>query len=235
MKRVSVCIATYNGSKYIHRQLLSIIPQLNKNDEIVISDDNSTDETLLEVGKVQDSRIKVIINEGKNGPVFNFENALKNATGKYIFLSDQDDIWESGRVENLLKILQVYDLVLTDCYVVDNNLNIVHDSFFNVRNSKRGFWRNLLKNSYVGCCMAFRVDILTYALPFPQKIHMHDWWIGLLVELKGKVFFLNEQTIKYVRHGENFSPTGERGYNIYERLRNRAYMFINILNRLLTN
>ncbi|WP_332871507.1 glycosyltransferase family protein [Spirosoma rhododendri] len=86
-------------------------------------------------------------------------------------------------------LLQSNDLVLSDCQVVNEKSTIIHESFFRHRGSRTGFQHNLYKNSYVGCCMAFRREIVKYVLPFPPRVHIHDWWIGLLVEAKGRVCF----------------------------------------------
>lgn len=233
MNRISVCMATYNGAKFIKRQLLSILHQLNDNDEIIISDDNSSDNTLTIVRSLGDNRIKVSTNQGRPGPLGNFEYAIKQAEGDFILLADQDDEWLPDKVSTLRALLQNYDVVLSDCQVVNEKNEVIYPSFFVHRNSKPGFWHNLLKNSYIGCCMAFRREILTYVLPFPPKIHMHDWWIGLLVETKGRVYFHTQPLIYYIRHGSNASPTGEGGYGWLKRLQNRFYLLWYVSKRLL--
>ncbi|GAB3034721.1 glycosyltransferase family 2 protein [Spirosoma pulveris] len=229
---VSVCMATYNGEKYIARQLESILCQLDSSDEIIISDDNSTDSTLLIIKMISDARIKVFINEGVSGPMGNFEQAFLRASGDYILLADQDDYWLPQKVHILSNILKYNDLVLSNCQVVDKQGTILYPSFFTYRKSKPGFWRNLYRNSYIGCCMAFRREVLSYALPIPPKVHMHDWWIGLLAEAKGKVCFYPQPLIQYVRHGENASPTGEVGYNLTKRIENRLTMLWYVTKRL---
>ncbi len=231
-KRISVCIASYNGEKYILRQLRSILCQLSDEDEVIISDDNSSDSTFSIVNSIGDHRIKISHNTGNSGPVGNFEQAFKMASGDYIYVADQDDIWDQDKIETTKNLLLSYDLILTDCTVVDTIGTILSQSFFEKRGSRPGFWYNFYKNSYMGCCMAFRREVLEYALPFPKKIHMHDWWIGLLVEAKGKVFFYNKSTIQYVRHGNNASPTGERGYNVVKRFVNRLFILYYIAKRL---
>ena len=102
---ISVCIATYNGEKYIKEQLDSIIPQLGHEDEIVISDDGSSDSTLDIINSINDERIRITVNQGKHGVNSNFNNALLHAKGDFIFLADQDDIWLSGKVAECLKAL----------------------------------------------------------------------------------------------------------------------------------
>ena len=94
---VSVCMATYNGGKYIKEQIDSILGQLSNNDELIISDDNSTDDTVDIINRISDSRVRLFFNKQK-GYTNNFENALKQVRGDIIFLSDQDDIWMDNKV-----------------------------------------------------------------------------------------------------------------------------------------
>jgi glycosyltransferase involved in cell wall biosynthesis len=234
MTRISVCMATYNGGQFVERQLRSIMQQLGVEDEVIISDDGSTDNTLQIISAFSDRRIKILGNKNRHGPVGNFENALLHSSGQFIFLADQDDVWLPEKVTIMCSLLMNHDLVLTDCIVIDQRDAILRPSFFKYRGSRPGFWPNLYRNSYIGCCMAFRRDILVYILPFPAQIHMHDWWIGLLVEAKGRVAFYNKPLIKYVRHGGNASPTGEIGYTFSKQLINRFLILLNVGKRLLT-
>lgn len=227
-------MATYNGEKFVAQQLQSILSQLSDSDEVIISDDSSTDHTVDVIRKISDPRIRLIEQQIFRSPMLNFQNALQHATGDYIFLSDQDDIWEANKVAIILPLLNQFDLVLTDCQVVNEKGVILFDSFFKQRGSRPGFWQNLYKNSYVGCCMAFRREVLLYALPFPDQVHMHDWWIGLLVEAKGRVHFFKKPLIRYVRHGANVSPTGETGYGLGKRIRNRYSLLVHIIKRLIS-
>lgn len=232
MSRISVCMATYNGEKYIRQQLLSILPQLDPEDEVIISDDGSTDRTMSIINQLADVRIHISQNQGSRGPLSNFEQAIRRATGEFILLADQDDVWLPDKVIQIRSLLRNNDLVLSDCQVVTEAGELIHESFFTHRGSRPGFWRNLYKNSYMGCCMAFRREVLTYALPFPPEVHMHDWWIGLLVEARGRICFYPKPLINYVRHGGNASPTGESGYGVGMRLRNRFILLWYIVIRL---
>ncbi|WP_020601979.1 glycosyltransferase family 2 protein [Spirosoma spitsbergense] len=233
MASISVCVASYNGEFFIRRQLQSILEQIGVDDEIIVSDDGSTDNTLQVINSFGDPRIRIVVNEYRQGPVGNYENALKHTSGDYVFLADQDDIWLPDKVLILSSLLKSYDLVLSDCEVVDNFGTVLHASFFNFRRSRQGFLRNLYRNSYMGCCMAFRREVLLYVLPFPNYIHMHDWWIGLLVEVKGNAFFYRKPLIQYVRHGSNASPTGDDGYGFTKRFINRFFLLSSVVKRLL--
>lgn len=230
---ISVCIATYNGAQYISEQLESILVQLTDDDEIVISDDSSMDSTLEIVASFHDSRIKIFPNNKFHSPVFNFENALKKASGDYIYLCDQDDVWEPDKVNLMLSYLENYDLVVSDCYVTDENLRVITDSFYKLLSPKNGFWNNLLKNHYMGCCMAFRRSVLQKALPFPPKIALHDVWIGLCAEAFFKTKFIPDKLLKYRRHGGNVSFTTEKSsFSIRYRIAYRIYLLKQIILRL---
>ncbi len=230
--RISVCMATYNGEKFVRSQLNSIICQLDVADEVIISDDNSSDNTVDIIKSFKDNRIRIIENKSNKGPKSNFEMALSQAANQYVILSDQDDVWLPHKVTTLVKLLSNYDLIVHDCDVINAFGVELHNSFFTLRGSKAGFWRNIIKNSYIGCCMAFKREILLYALPFPDTIHMHDWWIGLLVEGKGSTYFCEEKLIHYVRHGGNASPTGGQGYGMMRKLSNRLTMLWHVCRRL---
>src|SRR5437867_11201695 len=170
MGKISVVMATYNGEKFIEEQLISITSQLCDDSEIIISDNGSTDRTIDIIKSLNDDRILLITNNITKGLVFNFENALKKATGDIIFLSDQDDIWLPGKVEICKQYLNKYHLVVTDAKVIDEDLSVLSESLFQVYNSGPGTFRNLIRNSFIGCCMAFRHEILQLVLPFPKKI-----------------------------------------------------------------
>ncbi len=209
MFNISVCIASYNGESYIKAQLESILIQLSQHDEIIISDDGSTDSTLNVIKSIKDDRIRIVHNTQHHGILQNVENSLRFATRDVIFLSDQDDIWLNEKVNKMAEQLVTYDLVISDCKVTDTHLTIKNDSFFKLRKSGSGLVKNIVKNNYVGCCMAFNRNVLKAALPFPANIPMHDSWIGLVAELVGKVKFLDEPLILYRRHASNASATAE--------------------------
>lgn len=220
---ISVCMATYNGAKYIQEQVDSILAQLGPRDELVVSDDGSTDATLAILGGYEDPRIKIFDNHNRKGVVGNFENAIKQASGDYIFLSDQDDIWLPGKVDACVEALADVDLVMHDAQIIDQKGRVVVDSFFALRGSGAGYWKNLYRNSYLGCCLAFRKQVLDYVLPMPKRVAMHDIWIGLLVSKRGRVALLGEPFLHYRRHGANASPTGEKSN--FSRAKQLAYRF----------
>ena len=229
---ISVCIATYNGERYLREQVDSILVQLGTADELIVSDDGSTDSTLSILESYGDSRIRIFANTNRKGVIGNFENALKQAKGEYIFLSDQDDVWLPGKVEKCVEALQQADLALHDATIIDADGNLIAPSFFALRNTRKGFWANLKKNGFIGCCMAFRREMLEKTLPFPPQIAIHDMWIGLLASRKGKVNLVDEPLILYRRHEENASSTGEKsGLSLKEKTAYRLRMWNEIRKR----
>ena len=211
---ISVCMTTFNGQKYIKEQLESILCQLSPYDEVIVSDDDSTDNTIDVIKECKDSRIK-IISGPRLGVVKNFEYAIQHASGDVIFLADQDDVWLSNKVEVSLKHLQDNILVVSDCMVTNSELDIMLTSFFNSHGSRPGLWQNLIENHYMGCCIAFNRELLSTALPFPNSIPMHDWWIGVVAECCGTVKFVDEKLILYRRHDSNVSETSNDSKNTF--------------------
>ncbi|MFW0743016.1 glycosyltransferase family 2 protein [Aliarcobacter butzleri] len=234
MKR-SVCIATYNGEKYIKEQLGSILSQIGENDEVIISDDSSTDNTVETIKSFNDNRIKIFKNTKEKGYTRNFENALEKASGDIIFLSDQDDVWVENKVQKMTEILKEYDFVVSDNSIVNENLEIINKSHFEVYKTSKGFLTNLLLPRYVGACMAFKKNVLQKSLPFPNnaKLSAHDYWISLIAEMYFKCYKLDEQLLLYRRHGANASSGGEKSKNsLGHKLKVRIYTLTHLLKRL---
>lgn len=204
----TVCMATYNGGRHVAAQLASIL-QSPRVDEVLVSDDGSTDRTREIVRGFADPRVR-LLNGPRAGVIRNFESLLGAAQGEYIFLADQDDVWLPNKVDAMLAALQTADLVVSDCTVVDDELQLLQPSFQALRHSGPGLLKNLARNGYLGCCMAFRRSVLVRALPFPNGVPMHDWWIGLVAERIGTVKFLKEPLLQYRRHGGNASSTSEQ-------------------------
>lgn len=200
---VSVCIASYNGEKYIVRQIQSILDQLGPDDEIVVSDDSSSDRTEYVVRAMNDNRIRFVHHE-PSGITANFENAVRNAKGDYIFFADQDDEWLPGKIDRVLRAFEDSECLVVqhDAVVVDEHGDMLFPSFSARRGIRKGVFLNLVKTCYIGCCMAFRRELLVHALPFRGNRYgnLHDEWIGFVAELHGGVCYIPDILIKYIRH-----------------------------------
>lgn len=231
-QRISVAMATYNGEQFISSQLDSILTQLSENDEIIISDDGSKDNTISIINSYisKDPRIKLVPGPGR-GVIKNFENAINHTTGDIIFLCDQDDVWKNNKVNVMLKCFAKTGayVVLHDARIVDENDCEIEQSFFKFRGSKKGMLNNIKKNSYHGCCMAFDKILKGAILPIPDKIEMHDWWIGMLGEKCGKTAFVNDKLIDYRRHSKNVTTFHHHKFT--KMLFNRLYLVYQLMIR----
>ena len=232
---VSVCMATYNGENYIKEQVESILTQLDFCDELIVSDDQSTDHTVDILQSISDPRLKIFIHATPSVYTANFENALMKAKGDYIFLADQDDVWLPNKVSACVQALCEYDFVMHDAKIVNSNKDIITDSRNLKYHVKNGFIRNFIKTRYLGCCMAFRREVLDYCLPFPKNhnLALHDAWLALNSELFFQTFILEEQLILYRRHGNNVSSGGETKSSLSRIIKIRVYLFWCLLVRKL--
>ena len=208
--RISVAMATYNGETYLRNQIDSILRNISDDDEIVVSDDGSTDNTLNIINEYIEQGIRIRIVEGPGqGVIANFENAIINCAGDYIFLSDQDDVWMDNKVSKVLEAFEDKSLFLVvhDAVVMNSSLdNVIMESFYEYRGCVSGFVNSLIKNRYMGCCMAFRKELRDEIIPIPRNIQMHDQWIGMVNDSRHKnALFLPDILLKYRRHQNNVS------------------------------
>jgi glycosyltransferase involved in cell wall biosynthesis len=211
MAKISVCMATHNGEKYLRRQLETILAQLGPDDEVVISDDSSTDATLDIINDLHDNRVRLFPGNTFFNPIFNFENALRRASGDVIALADQDDVWLDNKVAVIrarfaARPHPIY-LIALDGWIAAEEEDAVTGTIFAQLKAGRGVLRNLVANRYQGCCLAFSRELLRVALPFPRLIPMHDMWLGMVGELWGKTEFVAEKTIIYRKHAASLTDT----------------------------
>jgi glycosyltransferase involved in cell wall biosynthesis len=231
---ISVCLATYNGQQYILEQLQTILPQLSEDDEIIISDDNSTDNTVNLIKSINDNRIKIFINKSERGYTKNFENAINHSLGDFIFLCDQDDVWMPNKVELMLYELKYCDLVVSDALICDKDLKVTLGSHFKLHGTQLGFINNWVKTRYIGACMAFKRHMLSKILPFPSDSSLcaHDYWIANIGEFYYKVILIETPLIKYRRHGNNTSQGGLESKNSFShKVKVRVYTLKELIRR----
>jgi glycosyltransferase involved in cell wall biosynthesis len=220
----SVCMATYNGAPFVVRQLESVLKQLGPNDEIIVVDDRSKDNTVQVLIETFGDLVQVHVNEKNLGAIKSFEKAISFSSGDILFLCDQDDIWEDHKVVTVMNSFeeQNADLVVHDAIVVDGKLEVINPSWnaYNHNNIKQRIFGNILKNAYTGAFMAFRKELVSDILPFPASIEMHDQWIALVSMLNKKnIVFIEKPLMKYVRHGGNV--TGVKKRSLSEQIKGR--------------
>ena len=209
--RFSICIPTFNGARYIKEQLNSIIPLLNKQDEIIVLDDCSSDGTLATLKTIEFPGLQVFQNDVNNGLLKSIEKLLRLANGSYIILADQDDIWLPNRISTVVDLLESgIDFIVTDAVVVDSACNVITNSYFEKVKVSNSFLINFYSCGILGCCIAFNRKLLSSALPFPNNsLIPHDLWLYLVAKLTySKILFSPEKCILYRRHKNTVSSAG---------------------------
>lgn len=216
---VQILLASYNGEKFLHEQLDSLLGQSFQDFEILVRDDGSTDGTLDVLKEYQErfpEKIRLLSSTGRLGVVGNFSALLEAAAADYLLFSDQDDIWLKDKVkltyEALIKGEAAYGkstplLVHTDLTVVDSNKNIISPSFwqFSTLDPVKGQALNrlLVQNVVTGCATGINRALALKSAPIPPEAIMHDWWLALVAALTGHVLPLHESTILYRQHANN--------------------------------
>lgn len=221
MYLVSIAMATYNGEKFLSKQLDSILAQTYQNFELIIYDDGSTDQTVAILTNYanKDSRIKFFVNPTNLGLVKNFEKALSLCRGEYIALADQDDIWLPEKLEILISKIGTNDLICSTYTIIDEK-----DQTIDIPISTWKKWRMkqsasneyhfsfntiLYHNFVTGCTSLFKASLLKYALPIPKEVTYHDWWLSTLALKYGHIVFLPIPLILYRQHNNNHTGIRE--------------------------
>lgn len=239
---ISVCMATYNGERFIKQQIDSILSQLSEEDELVVSDDGSTDSTIAILKSYNTSRIKIHNHESKKNPyymdskvaraTYNFENALKNAKGDYIFLSDQDDVWKDNKVAECISALNNNDLVLTNFSSIDENDTVIEERVQRKCPFRKNNCLNILTPPFLGCAMAFRRDLFSKILPIPESVCIHDLWIGLIALKYGTAKYIDKPLFSHRFSSINTSSYGRNSKNsLSMKLRYRFFNFVELCRR----
>ena len=228
--KLVILLSTYNGEKYLKKQLDSLFAQSTNNFQIIVRDDGSTDGTL----KILKSYNIILLSAKENiGTKQSFSTllayALENTKSTYFMFCDQDDIWEENKIEKTLKEIQELELryknipllVHTNLKVLDQSLNVKHDSFWKyeyIDPFTNSCSRLLLQNTVTGCTAIINRKLVELALPIPNNAIMHDWWLGLVASKFGKISHLKESTVCYRQHTNN--TVGARGFGIYYIINN---------------
>lgn len=235
---ISICLASYNGSKYIVDQIKSIIQACNSVEgltwELIVSDDLSTDST-VEIIRPLMPKNGLIISGSRLGISKNFENAILKARGRFIVLSDQDDIWEIERISYILDKLKCCDLVVCNLKFVTHNLSPMGYSMWDNISPSSSLVLNIFRNRFTGAAMAFRREVFEAAYPFPGSI-LHDVWLGCTsLLLKYRVCFLFGSPILFRRHDGNNSDVGRRRrVSVFRAFFSRVVLVFSLLRILIS-
>lgn len=218
-QEVDILLATYDGEEFVGEQIETLLEQTNQRFNLIVGDDasrDSTPEIISDYARKNKSKILFNSYQDNVGTILNFSRIQEHSTAPYLMLSDQDDIWLPQKIEvslNKIKELEVkYGketpiLVYTDVCVVDDNLHVLHPSFFKFgkfcqKNSTLP--RVLAQNHITGCTMIMNRALAKLAFPIPKEAYMHDHWINLTATTFGIVEKIPLSTVYYRQHSQNW-------------------------------
>lgn len=236
---ISVAMTTFNGAQYLGDQLDSILNQTLRPLEILICDDQSSDDTLaiLEKYSREHASVKYFVNEKRLGVIENFKKAVSLTTGSdFIALADQDDIWMPDKLARLTeKMLSIDDglspaIVYSDLTVIDSVGNVLNSSFWNELGQdgyQHCFDTLLFGNFVTGCTILMNQQMRIHFAAMPSEVLMHDAWLALIAFSFGSAGVIKAPLVKYRHHDSNlvFLKT-YRKKNFYERLMNHFRLLL---------
>ena len=221
---ISVVMATYNGERYVEKQLQSILNQSLMPDEVIIRDDGSTDSTVQIVQKFIDSHNlsswEIKVNDENLGYRKNFANLLSLASGDYIFLSDQDDEWFSDKISKMVKIFKDNK----DIQALNGSISLIdgNSNKIKVVKKKNMYNENLyfsteqlntinrvslatlvVTNITPGCAMAITKELRDSFIKTYEFILPHDWYLNMLAAYNKGCYFFFYSVIGYRIHANN--------------------------------
>jgi len=214
-----VILCSYNGRLYIIEQLESIVQQSIQPSKIILSDDGSSDDTILLVKEFMSNYddIELIIIDGpRKGPSVNFLSSLQYSTEEYVFFSDQDDIWLKGKIERYLEHITKFSknvplLLFSDALLVDENRNfegVTHLQHLNIKPNELHpnvlIFFNYIQGATI-CLNSDLVNLINSQIKNTglNNIVIHDWWCALIANYFGEIIFIDEALIEYRQHKNN--------------------------------
>lgn len=235
---ISVAMTTFNGEKYIEKQIESIIHQSLPVDEIIVCDDGSTDHT-VELLKKYD--VTLVQNFQNLGYKLNFKQAMEKCNGDYIFLCDQDDIWEKDKVKDMMHIMEshknIHVLASSFTYIDGQDQMILttlnkgysNNNLYNKEVEKNALVSVLTDefiygNYFQGCALVMDKQTRDFVVHHFDDRLPHDWIISLYASIDGGMYFYNKSEFKYRIHNDNSIGVSTLNQSATQHV-NRAYQF----------
>lgn len=220
---IYIIMCTYNGERYIQEQLQSIEQNLAQDWKIIVSDDQSTDNTvkiLKDFEKKKPGKMIININKAKKGAIHNFLSSIYTIgvemnDNDFIMLCDQDDVWNADKISKTMHDMReqivLYGntiplLVCTDVSVVDSKMNIIHESFRKMNHyniSHLDFAHLLMENKVQGCTIMINKGMALMLDKLPYNAMMHDGWLAFIAAAFGRIKYIDQPTMKYRQHTAN--------------------------------
>lgn len=238
---ITICLATFNGEKYLKEQLDSLFEQTYKDWKLLIHDDNSIDNTvniIYEYMKKFPDKIDFFDDDiSYNSSSANFSFLIEQSTSEYVMFCDQDDVWDSDKIEMTLAQMKKLEnihlnkaiMVFSDLILMDKDGNVISKSMWKSQklNPKIVYdlYNILALNVVSGCTIMINKIAKQLVIPIPHKYIQHDHWIAVNIVKYGYVSFINKPLISYRQHSNNTLGINNIG----------IYYFLRMMKRLLTN
>ena len=218
--RCSVVMATWQGERFLPRQLASILGQTRLPDELIVVDDASFDATpeiIKDFAVSAPFPVKLIRSEVQRGSTRAFGTAIEAASGDLVLLADQDDLWlpqKVARLESIFKASSGTTFAITDALLIDEDDVAAQETMWQKRGFTPALQAEVRKHPFrqlshrflaTGCTMAFRADLAGLVLPFPESsgdnpAMLHDRWISIILSAIGHVAVVPEPLVAYRIH-----------------------------------
>lgn len=241
---IDILLSTYNGELYLEAQIDSIIKQTNKLWILFIRDDGSTDNTREIISKYcklyANKIVEIVDDNGNVGSTLSFSLLLEKSQSKYIMFCDQDDVWLEDKIENTFREIRILEkrfqhlplMVFTDLCVVDDELNVLNESFMAEQklfpDTLSNIHETIALNVVAGCTIMINNIAKKHILPFPKYL-THDHWIAMNIVYYGECKFLNEKTILYRQHGSNVYGALQINWKYFIKKLKLASQYISLL------
>lgn len=228
---ISVIISAYKGEMYIEEAIRSILCQLPYDGEIIVCDAQPGSAVGRVVKRLADEDSRVIPIEGKGaGVTENTVHALRYCRGERIFISSQNDVWLPDKIKRVSEAFDSgADMVVHNAYITDEALEITEYSLFETFSVRSGVISNIIRNRFVGSCIAFDRRMLRFIMPIPKHIPDCNQWIGIICRIFGTVKLI-DLPLCYYRCLNGAPDAGDRR----EAARNRRYLVSKLYKRIFT-
>lgn len=244
MEKVIVLLSTYNGERYLAEQLQSLVAQKDVSSEILVRDDGSKDSTTRILDEWQEKGLLSWYNSVNLGPGKSFIDLLQNATpGNYYAFCDQDDVWMPEKLRLTMDKMKCVELanpgkpviIHTDMHVVDENLKIIHDSFWRSSGLRPDVLRTFpylcTCNSVNGCTIVMNSAARELILEkyVEHDVIIHDVISALTVAYYGGIIdYVDAPTVLYRQHSSNV--VGAMAYSKTDAIKNRLKNIKKVVN-----
>lgn len=249
-KTLDVVMPVYNGAKYLEEQILSIYQQTVRPTRLLVRDDNSTDTSFKLLCSLKNQYYGKWLeiaprNPDNVGCIRNIVFLLNLSDAEYIALSDQDDIWYPKKLETLLKKMLELEaksakhlpiLVHSELELIDHNMQFTGKLY--TKNELINPYRQslndlLITNVVTGCSTLLNRPLVTKALPFPEEVLMHDWWLALIASRYGKIQFIEKPLLGYRQHSMNLLGSGGKGFRyILKSIKRLNFFFTEYIDQI---